>query len=145
VTELSKPLAECGWQCCACASFVQTAERPIEKNRPTQCTECGCRIFRAVTPGAPRDRPSPESVAHLKKPVESCWNYDEDPNLGKVRHKLELVDVVDSTNPDLVIIKSTCKHCDMVYHQTVIPRTRVDLLKEHGLESLAKPGGERHE
>jgi hypothetical protein len=94
----------------------------------------------------PRDWPSPESVAHLKKKVENCWNYEQEPGRGKIYHKLELVDVVDKrkAGPDMpldrafVLIGSACKTCGQLYSQQFIPVSRADLLAAHGLRELAR-------
>jgi hypothetical protein len=133
-------LVEEGWQCVRCAWFTD------EPGPPKLCRDCGCPIVRRVDGLSPRDRPSPDSVAHFKKKVENCWNYNWDPLHGRTYHRLKLIQRVakSKADPDIpidraqVTIREGCKTCGELYHQEIIPLTRSDLLAAYGLQDLAK-------
>jgi predicted nucleic acid-binding Zn-ribbon protein len=119
-------------QCVLCGRFLPNAEEP-----PKTCPDCGSPKFRRVDSVAPRDVPTPESVAHLKKHVDQCWNWEVNPRTGeKLTHKLELAQRIDRTTPDMVVIQQVCKVCQQLYHQECIPKSRADILAAHGLEKL---------
>ena len=130
-----------GLQCVLCGWFDENAKEPRK-----QCPECGCGSFRRVDSTAPRDWPSPEAIAHLKKKVENCWNYQQNAGGGKIYHHLKLVDKVDKSkalptipaDKAFVTIRNVCETCGELYHVEIIPVTRAEVLREHGLENLAR-------
>ena len=108
---------------------------------PKNCPDCHCSRFREVTELQPADHPSPESVAHLKKKMENCPNYDVGEGGGKSYHKLVLVRTIDyskakvSSDPkscDLTI-QERCSECHFLYTQQVVPLSRPDVLERMGV------------
>lgn len=121
------------YQCGLCGWVVPDFAKPPEK-----CPECSCTKFREVFEGEPLDRPSAESVAHLKKKVENCWNYTYDKDGSKKYHPLKLQRVVDKTKATskdgVVAIQERCEECGQLYSQQIIPLSRVDVLKKEGID-----------
>jgi len=120
---------ERGWQCVLCAWHMEQEQEPT-----TPCPNCGCQRFREYNANMPLDRVSPEAVSHLKKRVEKCWNYADDPQHGRTYHPLELVKKTRRAGSDLVAIQDVCKTCGTLYSQTIIPTTRTDLLEKHHID-----------
>jgi len=125
------------WQCVLCGfQCPEEAEAP-----PKQCPDCYCPRFREVTLTQRADHPSPESVAHLKKKMENCPNYDLDPKDGKKYHKLTLVRSIDyskakqSHDPkqNFLTIQERCSECNQLYSQRVVPLSRPDVLEKIGI------------
>jgi hypothetical protein len=123
-------------QCARCGWFDENA-----KEFPKQCPDCGCPTIREATKDT-IDRVNPDAVAHFKKPVKKCWNYDV--NLisnARSYHDLDLEQAIDTRqagpNVDpskgLITVRQRCKHCKQVYWQEVIPVTRVDELERLGI------------
>lgn len=125
------------YQCVLCAWHVEDVAESPEK-----CPGCGNTRFREITRTSPLDHVAPEAVAHLKKRVENCWNYERDPKIGKTYHKLELVREVDRSHahpgipPDVayIVVKEVCKTCRQLYGKEQIPTSRTDVLEERGIK-----------
>jgi predicted nucleic acid-binding Zn-ribbon protein len=119
----------CGYQC------------PENTEPPDTCPDCNCPKFREVTLMAPADHPSPESVAHLKKKMENCPNYDVGEGGGKQYHRLVLERTINytkakvSSDPKLcdITIQERCKECHQLYTQHVVPLSRPDSLEKLGI------------
>jgi hypothetical protein len=98
-------------------------------------------MFREVTEMQPADHPSPESVAHLKKKMIDCPNYDIGEGGEKAYHKLVLVRTIDyskaKVSSDLkrsdVTIQERCSECHQLYEQRVVPLSRPDVLRKMGI------------
>ena len=117
------------YQCSLCGWFDENAKEP-----PKQCADCGCSMIREATKET-LDRVDPDAVAHFKKQVKDCWNYDVNPVSGaQSRHHLDLIREIDTRNagphvdPEkgMIILRQRCKHCKQIYGQRFIPVTRVD-------------------
>jgi predicted nucleic acid-binding Zn-ribbon protein len=124
-------------QCIRCAWYN------IDQPPPNACPDCGCKNFRTVSlryglKNAELDRPSVESVAHLKKRLDKCINYDLDPlTKAKTYHDLKLArDVTKTAGNDraLVQITESCSECGLKYTMRSIPVTRTDILQKLGIK-----------
>jgi rubredoxin len=129
---------EKNYQCSLCGHYYEGLETP-----PTKCSDCGCPMIREVARGT-MDSVSPEAVAHIRKKMENCPNYDSDPKSGaQSYHKLELVREIDTSraNPKLplertcVQVRQRCKHCGLLYAQASIPLSRRDTFERLGILS----------
>ena len=121
------------YQCTLCGWFVENPATP-----PAACPDCGCKLLRQATRDT-LDSVSSDAVAHLKKQVKKCWNYDVNPTTGATSyHNLDLEAYVDtrfcnpmmSVDKAMITVVERCKHCKQTYGQELIPCTRVDRLKE---------------
>jgi DNA-directed RNA polymerase subunit RPC12/RpoP len=124
------------YQCALCGWFVENATEP-----PKQCPDCGCKMIREATKET-LDRVKPDAVAHFKKQVKKCWNYDVNPlSGGQSYHDLDLERDIDTRqagpNVDpskgLIIVRRRCKHCKQIYGQQIIPVTRIDEFERLGI------------
>lgn len=133
-----KPRFRFAYQCIRCGWVIEN------KSAPEKCPDCECVKFNFINlryglKAAGIDRPTPESVAHLKKKVENCFNYDLDPvSQMKTYHKLKLVrEVTKQLGPDPsashVLIRQVCEECGLLYTQRAIPFTRTDKLQALGI------------
>jgi hypothetical protein len=89
------------------------------------------------------DRVSEESVAHLIKKVEKCFNYETNPiTKEKYYHPLKLKQEIDTSGakaaipPEkrFVMIRERCEECGQLYTQRMIPGTRPDVLAKLGIK-----------
>jgi hypothetical protein len=85
----------------------------------------------------PRDLASIESVQHLFKKVENCFNYEQD-SRGKTYHKLELIWKLDKRQAHLqdptkanVTLEQVCKTCGQSYRIVGIPLSRPDVMRRY--------------
>lgn len=124
------------YQCALCGWFDENA-----KEAPKQCPDCGCSMIREATKET-LDRVAPDSVAHLKKEVKKCWNYDQNPVSGaRSHHDLDLFREIDTSHagpnvdPEkgMVVIRQRCKHCKQIYGQRFVPVTRLDVFESLGI------------
>ena len=127
---------EKNYQCVLCGHYFENAPR-----RPEQCPDCGCKQIRDVERGN-MDSVNPASVAHLKRKMESCPNYDTDPKTGaQSYHKLDLAREIDVSKANLklkpevaaVTIRDKCSHCGILYGQAIVPLSRPDVLERMGI------------
>ncbi len=127
---------EMNYQCCLCGHYWEN-----QPHKPDQCPDCGCKMIRDVQKGT-MDAVAPASVAHLKKRMENCTNYDVDAKSGaQSYHKLDLVREIDVSraNPKLppentaVTVRQRCRHCGLLYGQRVIPLSRRDVMEQLGI------------
>jgi ribosomal protein L37E len=141
--EMSKQeVPELGMQCQLCGHFIPDVKEP-----PPKCPECGCPRFRKVDGVWPRDQVTEESVAHLKKHVENCWNYEMDSRTGKTYHALRLKWVLDKRKAYVkdaekarIVLQQVCAECGLGYAEKHIPMTRIDVMR-----ALAKDNSEIRE
>jgi DNA-directed RNA polymerase subunit RPC12/RpoP len=124
------------YQCVLCGHYWEA-----QRERPKQCPDCGCKQIREVQKGN-MDAVAPESVAHIRKKVENCWNYDVDPRSGaQSYHPLRLIQELDVTKANSklpvevaqVTITQRCSRCGMLYGQQIVPLSRSDILERLGL------------
>jgi len=129
---------EKNYQCVLCGHYFENAPR-----RPEQCPDCGCKQVRDVERGN-MDSVNPASVAHLKRRMESCPNYDTDPKTGaQSYHKLDLAREIDVSKANLklkpevaaVTIRDKCSHCGILYGQAIVPLSRPDVFERMGILS----------
>jgi rubredoxin len=118
------------YQCVLCGWLRENVEKPPEK-----CEECGCTLIREIHEGEPIDHVTPDSVAHLKKRVERCWNYSVVQGAPSY-HPLVLDTKLEKTvRGGLAFVKITkkCKTCGTPYGVGTVPLTRVDVLDRLGI------------
>jgi hypothetical protein len=90
------------------------------------------------------DTVNPSAVAHLKKKMDNCPNYDTDPRTGaQSYHKLDITREIDVTKANLkmkpeiaeVTIRDRCSHCGILYGQRAVPLSRPDVFEQMGILS----------
>jgi len=98
------------------------------------------------------DTVNPSAVAHLKRKMDNCPNYDTDPRTGaQSYHKLDLTREIDVSKASLklkpevaaVTIRDRCSHCGRLYNQAIIPLSRRDVFERMGIRGqveLKVPG-----
>jgi hypothetical protein len=88
------------------------------------------------------DRVMPDAVAHFKKEVKKCWNYDVNPLTGgRSYHDLELIQRINTkqagpnVDPEkgIIGVEQRCKHCGQIYRQQIVPVTRLDEFERLGI------------
>jgi hypothetical protein len=101
-----------------------------------KCTACGCMMIREVIEEDQLDMPGADSVAHFRKEVEKCWNYQIDKKRpgDKIYHPLKLVREVNKDDPHTVFINERCEQCHMLYSKRATPRTRTNVLEKLGIK-----------
>jgi hypothetical protein len=129
-------------QCARCAWLDENATE-----WPKQCPDCGCPVIRAATKDTV-DRVTPEAVAHFKKEVKKCWNYDVNPlTSARTYHDLNLEQHLNTQKAGpkvdpakgFILVQQRCKHCGQVYNQQFIPVTRVDEFERLGIMNEVRP------
>ena len=129
-----RPEEKIGFQCIRCTYLVENVEV-----QPAKCPACEGRMFREVhtkkgrwTPGI-LDLATEGSVAHLRKKVENCFNYeiDDDTN-AKIYHPLKLVKDIKVSGSSVKILER-CETCKEVYSIHQVPIGRKDVIEKLGL------------
>ena len=93
-------------------------------------------MLREVLDETELDKVTADSVKHFKMRVQDCWNYRVDKRrpADKIYHPLKLKTEVDKSHPQYIMFKDRCETCGLVYAQTVVPRTRTDVLEKLGVK-----------
>ena len=129
------------YQCALCGWSEENVKEP-----PVKCKDCGCTSIRESSKDT-LDRVAPDAVAHLKKQVKKCWNYDVHPTSGaQSYHDLDIEQylVTRYCNPKMdltravITLQYRCKHCKTLYSQEIIPASRVDRFKALGIYDKVK-------
>lgn len=136
---LKEEFAERGWQCTLCANFF-----PEGQEHPAKCPRCGCERFRQISEFSPRDLVADEAVQHLQRTVTKCFNYTVGARSEKIFHDLKLVQRIDITRANApagkgkVVINQICENCGLLYHQNIVPMSRLDVLEKLPKELFAQ-------